>query len=211
MQRVPGSPDRVVQIELASLRPTGGLDGFRIPELCVVSSDAQLFCGSRAGVQRVPLRAPRGVGVTAVAIGNDAMCRLRTDNVVECAGDNSIGQLGAPARVASSRRFRRVPIPPAVELAAGFNFTCARTSEGVFCWGRLGCEPRSSPACEFLDGLPPPPHPFSARRPVRIPNTAGSVALTARADQACVVQSSGEVACWGCGLGSHPTELVPLP
>ena len=199
IHRIPGSPDRVQTLALSPERPRAS----PLPELCIVSPEHRLFCGTLEGVSLTRR------GITAVAQGRHHLCRLGTDHVVECAGDNTLGQLALTARVASTRRFRPIPLPPVLELAAGLNFTCARTSEGVFCWGSLGCEPMSDPLRGGLDGFRVPTSQITRTRiPMRIANAEDAVSLTASGTTACALGSGGVVTCWGCRLG--PTAMEPV-
>lgn len=199
IHRIPGSPHRVQSLVLSPERPRAS----PLPELCIVSAEHRLFCGTRQGVSLTRS------GITAVAQGRHHLCRLRTDHVVECTGDNTLGQLALPARIASSRGFRTVRLPPALELVAGLNFTCARASEGVFCWGSLGCEPMSDPLRGGLDGAQLRATQLTQTRvPVRIANTEDAVSITASGTLACALGSAGAVTCWGCQLGPSALETV---
>jgi hypothetical protein len=122
--------------------------------------------------------------------------------------DTCLGQLGHGARGPASRRARRVAVGPAFEVVAGQNFTCARTRGGVYCWGSLGCEPRSSPLYGGLDGIPPPPPVTVLSRPSRIAVIGDAVSITAAGTTACALTTTGSVQCWGCQEGRAPTEVV---
>jgi alpha-tubulin suppressor-like RCC1 family protein len=58
--------------------------------------EGQLDGSARAGANPLPLSAPLGsVGVTALAAGRDVSCAVRSDDRVQCWGDNDFGQLGS--------------------------------------------------------------------------------------------------------------------
>jgi alpha-tubulin suppressor-like RCC1 family protein len=90
--------------------------------------------------------------VVELAAGANHTCARRKNGTVWCWGDDSSGQLGdgdslfvarpEPARVAG--------LEGALEIGAGDQDTCARTANGVYCWGSneagrlgLGVVPRS--------------------------------------------------------------------
>lgn len=63
-------------------------------------------------------------------------CVLRTNGGVACAGRNDSGQLGL-GDTATRMTHTSVSLPPVAEIAAGFQFTCARLVDGpIRCWGR---------------------------------------------------------------------------
>jgi alpha-tubulin suppressor-like RCC1 family protein len=75
---------------------------------------------------------------------------------------------------------------PEVQVAAGYDFSCARKASGtVWCWGQNDDGRR---------GLPP-----DTRWPVPAPvlGVSGAVAITAGSDFACALDGDGAVWCWG--------------
>lgn len=76
--------------------------------------------------------------VTDVAAGGEHTCAIATDARVLCWGDNLQGALGDGTRV---NRYMPAPVAfawpaPPVDVEAGRDHTCARTSDGrVWCWG----------------------------------------------------------------------------
>ena len=119
----------------------------------------------------------------ALAVGGNHGCALREDGVVLCWGENLEGQLG-DGTVSKPLGYRTVPQPVAdlagVEgLWAGWAHTCARTSEGMRCWGRndslqLGAEGRGSANAAITT-----PRPMAG--------AAGATALALGARYSCAV------------------------
>lgn len=84
--------------------------------------------------------------IRRIVAGDNHTCVLTSQNTVRCWGDNAFGQLGygnttdvgdVPARLPSTAG--DVPLPPldpVLEIAAGYNHTCALLQSGlVVCWG----------------------------------------------------------------------------
>ena len=78
-------------------------------------------------------------------------CVLRSNGGAYCSGRNDSGQLGLGDMMTRTTH-TSVSLPPVAEIAAGFQFTCARLVDGpIRCWGRndyaqLGTGKASSPA-----------------------------------------------------------------
>lgn len=85
-----------------------------------------------------PRALPGLANVQHLYAGNDHFCALRTDGGVVCWGRNADGQLGdgSVAYRALPVAVVGLPLVPVVELALGWNFSCARhTDNSVSCWG----------------------------------------------------------------------------
>ncbi len=117
------------------------------------------------------------------------------DPSVYCWGQNDDGQLGAGDQIDSTRAraaglYGAQDDEFAVELALGFNHTCAMTNTGsVWCWGannygQLGLG-------EGVD---------RRLRPTRVPGVPGRVVgITAGNYHTCVMLADQRVFCWGHG------------
>jgi alpha-tubulin suppressor-like RCC1 family protein len=121
---------------------------------CSVSMDGSVACwgdsslgelGSIGTYDPVP-RVIAGVsGATRVAVGNGQVCAVVQGGAVLCWGANSKGELGHPStesclfeqgQIACSTTAQPVVgLSGAVDVVAGFRFTCARTASAVLCWG----------------------------------------------------------------------------
>jgi alpha-tubulin suppressor-like RCC1 family protein len=144
-----------------------------------------------------------------VSAGVGHTCAIDAAGAAWCWGNNDYGQLGdgtttgrqtpvavvAPSGAASSPTF--------VDISAGEDHTCARTSTGsAWCWGmdadgQLGDGPTSAEHCHG-------PYPCSTRPVAVLPPAGGSAALAfididAGRYFTCGVASAGAGYCWGFG------------
>ncbi len=159
--------------------------------------NGQLGDGSMSNRSRPVLVAGLSGAVEQVATGDHHTCALLTSGQVECWGLNNRGQLGTGSTAPASSPS---PLPVsglvnAVELAAGQNHTCARTSGGtVRCWGEI--------------------MPLSLS-PRLIPMTGEAASISAGSNHTCARLTSGGVRCWGNNssgqLGDGTTTSRPNP
>lgn len=154
-----------------------------------------------------------GKDITQIATGFNHNCALDSNGGVYCWGQNLYGELGNNSTTKSS-----VPVTTSMaefggrtvkQIAAGFFYTCALTTDGsVFCWGtaengRIGTGQTSG---------------YSAR-PVRV-NFGGKTveSISGHATHACaLISGSQELYCWGkndrgqIGNGSTTDSYSPSP
>lgn len=163
--------------------------------------------------------APRPVAglahITQLAIGGSHTCTRDESGAVWCWGSNECGQLGiAHARPAGGLdgteevHAKPLVVPGlrnVVEIAAGKNFTCARTSDGaVRCWGQNSFG-------QLGDGT------FEPERevPGLVKGIAGALEIAAGEAHACARLGDGSVRCWGLNdsgqLGNGETESAHFP
>src|SRR5690606_9911267 len=77
-----------------------------------------------------------------ISVGANYNCAVLENGIVRCWGQNSIGQLGIGTAIhigddPGEMPPPDVPLPPAREVAAGNNHSCAILENGgVRCWGR---------------------------------------------------------------------------
>ena len=156
------------------------------------------------GTKLFPVNLGIGRSAVQVAAGVDHTC-ARLDNLqVKCWGDNSYGQLGIGNSVGSSIRIgdvidemgeqlKAVDLGAgrsALELVAGFSYTCARLDNGgVKCWGNgLGLiAPLGDGPNEMGDFLPY----------IALGTNRKAVALYAGWAHVCARLDDGTVKCWG--------------
>lgn len=143
----------------------------------------------------------------ALAAGAAHSCALFAGGAVSCWGQNSQGQLGNGTNTASSTPVTVNGLAAgALEITAGFDFTCARLANGtVQCWGgngegQLGRGNRTnSPFPVTVAGL-----------------DSATVALSAGFYHSCATLQDGDVFCWGdnargqLGDGTRDDQLTAV-
>ncbi len=150
-----------------------------------------------------PIEVPGG-SVTEVRTGTTHGCAI-DGGQIWCWGLNSSGQLGrggAPSGhdVVENTPALVVGLNDAVQLALGYNFTCARRAGGtVQCWGAAG---------RLGDGTG-----NASTVPVTVMGVSGAIDVDAGRSHACAIAEGaipgqGQVVCWGAnGAGAigHPS------
>ena len=133
-------------------------------------------------------------GAIAISAGSNHTCVITSENGIKCWGYNNYGQLGDGKYINSNTPVVVTGFPDegenASEISAGWNHTCAITSEkGIKCWGfnqygQLGNnDDTSTNTPVIVDGF----------------DDGGQDAATISAgyQHTCAVTSSGDVKCWG--------------
>ncbi len=133
-----------------------------------------------------------------VSTGENHVCALRSDGVIECWGANDHGQLDPPQGV----KFRQV--------ASGWHFTCGIDELGeIACWGRDNYEQSSPPSGQFTDLRVGWDHACAngpggaacwgraANDRTTVPAGVTFTAIGAGAEHSCGLTSDGDLACWG--------------
>ncbi len=194
--RVIGLPAAVDIVDGASVDVAGSL--------CVVAVDRTVWCVDASvwthhGMPRGRVEQIEGVrGVTQLALGSNHGCALTTDQSVWCWGENAMGQLGRGTFVAGGdRRAARVELPPAAQIAAGWESTCARLLDGsVWCWGSNMFGVLGNGTNEH------------ANRPVRVVGLRAAAELAVTHEHACARGDDGWLACWGSNSSRGPRTPV---
>jgi hypothetical protein len=151
------------------------------------NEDGQLGDGSLGPHVVSTFAVPILFNAVQVAVGRRHTCGRSTDGTVACWGANNAGQLGrGPVGPPRDAMPGTIQLPPAIDLVAGANHTCALTAAGeVWCWGE-----NSSGQVGVGD--------IATRdAPTRVPIDQVA-ALGAYAFGTCVARAEG-MYCWGSG------------
>lgn len=194
------------------------LGDFRAHQICSESSD-RFDCAPYA----VEVHIPNPENITALELGNQFICALRSTGTVTCWGANDAGQLGQ-GRSGDFVSVVDVPgITDAEQLVVGGSFACVRRTNGVVsCWGsntlgQLGNGLMGPDTCN--DGFS---EFFCSRSPGDVTDLEDATFIAAGRAHACAIRETGGVVCWGSGdryeLGNHrrgeqrtPVEVIGLP
>ena len=129
-----------------------------------------------------------GISIVDVAPGADHTCVLYVDGVVQCVGQNDVGQMGIGSLSNQQMVFASVPLPGVNAIAAGDDFTCAvvNNRSGVSCWGK------------GLNGQLGNGANSNSSSPVSVQGLSGVITdLEVGERFACAVSDDTTVRCWG--------------
>lgn len=149
-------------------------------------------------------------GIRQIAVGGAHACALTATGGVMCWGSNDVGQLGDGSPIGDGIKspFKNAPVAVpgvsgATAIAAGSSHTCAITSGGgLTCWGSN--EQGESGGDALVEG-----HPAVAPTPVNVSGLSSGVArITLGVLTTCAVMTSGELRCFGRGLGMAEGKLT---
>lgn len=192
-----------VPVLATEVGPTRALDYEHAGGAALLADGSVFTWGDSAlGVTNSTYDTPSFVDSVAIVMGEAHACLLRPEGQVYCAGDNSVGQLGDPARGASDPSFGLVGgLTGITQLSATSSNTCARSGEGdVHCWGA-----NLNGSLGLGDTLQ-----RSEPERVDLPGPAAHIAV-GRAFSCAIV--GGRVYCWGSsvsgGLGLFPPPPNP--
>ncbi len=191
---------------------------------CLLTSPPAVVCWGKAHSQPAnPV--PSSVAglpndVIQISDGGLGSCALTSGGDVWCWGDNSVGQLGRPNGIQPSGPQRISGLPSGVvEIAAGGDTYCARTSAGaVWCWG-------DNSYGEINSGNSTP-YSYEAFQIPGLP--VGAAGIAAGLFHICAAYGQttsttpGSVWCWGSnnygqagnssvGQSNGPTQVAGLP
>ena len=207
---VQGLPERAVMISAGGYRFYGG------SHACALLESGKVMCwganydgqlgNDGSAKSPTPLRVEQlGRRVVSISAGGVHTCALLEDGRVQCWGDNSAFQLGAPIGQSS---YAPVTVPlggKAIAISAGGAHTCAVLEKGeVWCWGdnRFG---------QLGDGTK-----MRRSQPVQVQNLKGpAVDIAVGHVHSCALLRNGQVQCWGgnyygqIGDGTKETRYAP--
>ena len=134
---------------------------------------------------------------SAVSVGSQHSCGLRTDGTVECWGDDTVGQTRAPAGQFSA-------------VSAGGQHSCGLRTDGtVECWGANTIRQTDAPAGQFSAVSAGGRHSCGLRTDGTVEcwgdNTSGQTdapagqfsAVSAGGQHSCGLRTDGTIKCWG--------------
>ncbi len=185
--------------------------------VCFLHENGEVTCAGsndlgqigNKSVANFTLFAQPATGITDaidVAVGESHTCVVLEGGKVSCWGSNFFGQLGNGGEGAGSEQFEPVAVPgieDAEAVAASRFNTCVLHEGGeVSCWGgnwadQLGA---SAPAGDDHSSVP-----------VRISGIVDAVEVSAGVSSMCVLDSDGEVSCWGSNHTSELGTMSPIP
>jgi len=163
---------------------------------CWGSNDAGQLGSAPLKQQTKPVQVPGVIGAKTVSCTADHSCALLAGGEVWCWGKTRDGILGdGLATEGSYKPVKVAGLAPAIQVAVGWNFACARVKNGgVWCWG-------ASDHGELGHGLTPrapQPSPAQAKTPTAVAELVGGGTGN------CVrTTGSKQWWCWGSG------DLVP--
>lgn len=137
-------------------------------------------------------------GVTSavqVQTGFGHACAQLADGTLQCWGLNNDGQAGGGDTGVPTARTVALP-GPATDVAAGDYHTCAVVGGRVLCFGRNG-------SGELGDGTT-----TNSSTPNPVPGLSDVERVFASGLSTCALTTSGEVFCWGVGLGPNPLQIA---
>jgi alpha-tubulin suppressor-like RCC1 family protein len=195
------------------------------------SSDASVVTVDATGVIRgvapgnATIRAITGDGMAEIAVavipGGSTLkagvlhaCGIATDGLY-CWGDNAHGQLGNGTRTAA-------PTPRKVNggltflsVSPAWDFTCGITTIGAYCWGSTAAGQLGDGKAAFNTYVLSPVKVLGSDSFTRISSSgtitdeSGATCLDATCfAHSCALTGSGEIRCWGSGIGATPEPLI---
>lgn len=197
---------------------------------CAQDARGRLYCWGQSVLPErkntaFPVRIERGPFV-ALAADDDRTCGLTPSGAIDCWGEGGETRAEAPATLdpgarlcardicfaiddqraahAVARDAGNEPAPPGLgpieARVTGRAHACARTSQGIRCWG----DDRRGQLNRGTILLRP-------QRWERVPGLTDAVGLAAGTSEVCAVRRSGSVTCWGTEVdGDSYEEAVTL-
>lgn len=151
-------------------------------------------CDGAAPCRARPTPIPNLGQVVKLSVGLQHVCAVVAGGAVYCWGNNAEGALGRGNATPASSYLPSIVqgIPPAIDVVAGRQATCARVVEdggtGVYCWGLNE------------QGMLGPDVPLGAfsgpRRFTALANTK-RIAVSSIVPVACAIDADDRVSCWG--------------
>jgi alpha-tubulin suppressor-like RCC1 family protein len=169
--------------------------------------------GSATSADTFSVVVPNPLGtspIKKIAPGYTHACAILADDSVKCWGTNDFGQLGDGGTSVHTGAVTVAGVSNPLDIAVGRSFSCGiftanpgDASGPVRCWGKgtsgqLGDNSNASSAST-----------------VAVSSITNAIQISARANHACAVLSTGYVKCWGEGtsgqLGNNALDNSPVP
>jgi alpha-tubulin suppressor-like RCC1 family protein len=213
-------PDPVVGIDDATDLSVG--DGFA----CAIRADGSVWCwgGNATGsagcpscgdVAEMPARVAGldGLTIEELETGGAHACVRTSDATVYCWGANDAGQLGPTAGARNPTALAIEGLIGVREIALGLHHTCARTDDGISCFGASGQrqlgDGRNNHSTDSSGA------PFWRALPQKASVLAHPVLITGGADETCFLMPDSRVRCVGADafgeIGGTPPFNVARP
>jgi alpha-tubulin suppressor-like RCC1 family protein len=197
-----GELGRGMTLDSSMLSPVAGASTYAtvaagISTTCAIDGTGALFCwgandSGQLGVgDTTPLSMPATMvmgSVRAVSMGFQHTCAVKTSGELWCWGSNSHGQIGTGVSTGPGIPIQVPGVSDAIAVACGREFTCLVHMGGaVDCMGandlgQLG-DGTNTPSADLVH--------------VMAITDASSIAAPSAGTHACVVRSTGLLACWG--------------
>ena len=205
----------------------------RALETCAIKQDGTLWCwgdnnwgqlgdGTASGqdcsgdsCELLPVQVTSlGTSVVEVAVGDDHTCARKQDGTLWCWGENYYGECGdgtTAGQDCNGFKCRHSPVrvtslgTSVVEVAAGYEHTCARKQDGtLWCWGANG-------SGQLGDGTK-----VAKPSPAQVTSAGTSVVeVEAGNEHTCARKQDGTLWCWGYNrygqLGDGTASNLPSP
>jgi alpha-tubulin suppressor-like RCC1 family protein len=187
---------------------------------CVVMSDSSVRCAGSNNHGQLGLgtvdkfetvfQAVPGYGdetglapVTNAASGFAHVCFLLASGTVQCAGDNTHGQLGNGTFNESHTPVAVSGLANVTQISGSFNSTCALSGGHVYCWGQ-------NDHGQLGNGST-----LDRSTPVQVSGLSNAFAISVGSHHACALTGIGQAYCWGANgsgqLGDNTTTEHHTP
>lgn len=167
---------------------------------CALATDSRLMCWGSLGPLGGGASAPRPreirstVPFVRIDGGAVGVCALTADGSLRCAATEGDGSSVVPEFAGGLEA--PLPLPaPALELAVGLDFVCARLVDGRVACGGFLPSPTGSTCRAYTSDVPC----THGMQPVE--GVSGATAIAAGTELACAIDGARRVLCWGRNAG----------
>ena len=141
-------------------------------------------------------------------------CGLATDGLY-CWGDNAHGQLGNGTRTGAATPRKVNGGLTFLSVSPAWDFTCGITTIGAYCWGSAAAGQLGDGKAAFNTYVLSPVKVLGSESFTRL-SSSGTITDESGATcsdatcfaHSCALTPSGEIRCWGSGIGATPEPLI---